>query len=65
MNIGAKLKAAREEKGISVKRLSHLSGISWVTIYRIESDEHSVNLLTLEILAEAIGCKLKVDFVNE
>jgi transcriptional regulator with XRE-family HTH domain len=48
----------RKSKGISQERLAELSGVSRVTIARIETGKISPNVLTLEKLCCALGVTL-------
>ena len=50
----SRLARLRKVKGVSQERLSKLSGVSRVTIARIETGKNSPNLKTLELLANAL-----------
>ena len=50
----SRLARLRKVKGVSQERLSKLSGVSRVTIARIETGKSSPNLKTLELLANAL-----------
>lgn len=50
----SRLARLRKVKGVSQDRLSKLSGVSRVTIARIETGKSSPNLKTLELLANAL-----------
>lgn len=58
--MGNKLKAVRESKGLSISRLSEMSGVSRQTIYNLESDEaYLASSRTLIKLANALGESLE------
>ena len=54
MNFTNRLARLRKVKGVSQERLSKLSGVSRVTIARIETGKNTPNLKTLELLANAL-----------
>ena len=53
-----RLKARREELGMSVNKLSELAGMSHVSILKIESGENSPQLRTVLKLAAALEMDL-------
>jgi len=53
-----RLMKAREEKRISKRELSHISGLGRTTVRGLESGAHSPSLETLIIFAEGIGVDL-------
>ena len=61
-----KLKEIRESKDMTISRLSHLSGISRETIYRLEAvpEVKTANTKTLSALADALGVKISDFFMN-
>ena len=59
-----RLKEIRESKGVSKLKLSKLSGVSRVTIAKIEADENAVvNTSTLKKLADALGEPISTIFL--
>ena len=53
------LKKIREEMGMTISKLSQLSGISRETIYRLEDESiQKANTQTLIALADALGVSL-------
>ena len=59
-----RLKAARDEKGITISELARKSGVSRRTIYNIETDENaSVRSSTMESLARALDEKPSTIFL--
>ena len=55
MTIGEIVKKRREEKGLTMRELSTLSGVSLSTINRTEHDAHRHHKGTLMLLAAALG----------
>lgn len=56
---------AREDKGLSVRQLAKLTGLSKSTINNIENGKTSPTLWQLEQLAKAIDCKMTDLFESE
>ena len=54
----SKLAQVRKAKGLSQDRLAELSGVSRITISRIESGNESPRVQTLQTLARALKVKL-------
>lgn len=60
--LGARIKQAREQKGLPPTQIAALAGMSTANLYRIESeDAKSLPRKTLKKLSEALG----VDFDSE
>lgn len=59
INIGERLKAIRNSQGISIRQLEFLSGVSQATISRIENENHSPSIETLEKICKALDITLK------
>jgi len=61
-----RLRAIREEKGISQEELSEKSGVSRTTISELETEKKEVTTnITLEKIAKALGEKVSnIFFVN-
>jgi transcriptional regulator with XRE-family HTH domain len=60
--LGSKLRAAREERGLSQRELAHLAGLSTNAISLIERDENSPSVSTLQSLATALNIKMSYFF---
>lgn len=56
---------AREDKGLSVRQLAKLTGLSKSTINNIENGRTSPTLWQLEQLAKALDCKITYLFESE
>ncbi len=54
--------AARNEKSITQKQLSDITGIPQADISRLENGNANPSLQTLKRLAEGMGMRLKVEF---
>ena len=62
MSLGSTLKALRQKRSLNQKALSTLSGVSQVTISRIETGRvHQLRSSALKNLADAMG--VSVDFL--
>lgn len=64
MDIGKRLKFFREQRNISVYRLSKLSDISENYIHALEKNENKISVLVLENLLEHLGVTLP-EFFND
>lgn len=58
MTLGETLKQARKKKGLKIKELAELVGVSHVSIYHYEQDNHVPKLTHLKRLAQALDLKL-------
>jgi transcriptional regulator with XRE-family HTH domain len=63
--LGEKLRAVREERGLSQRELAQNSGISTNAISLIERDENSPSVATLQRLAAALNVKMSFFFDDE
>ena len=62
--LAMKIAELRDQKGLSQQQLAKLMGTSQQAISRIESGEYEgFTLKTLEKIAEAMGMKVKIEFV--
>jgi transcriptional regulator with XRE-family HTH domain len=52
--LGTDLRAAREERGLSVPAVAHAAGLSLSSLYAIERGDRYPSLATLEALAECL-----------
>lgn len=55
MSVGSRIRARREELGLSQERLGEAAGLHRVTIVNIEAGESRPNVDTLVRLAHALG----------
>lgn len=53
-----KLKAKRQEKGLTMAQLGEKVGLSYRTIYQYEVGRRSPNLHTAKAIAIALDCKI-------
>jgi len=63
--IGQLIKRTRKKKGFTQKELGEKMGVSESAINRLESGERSLNIQTLNRVAEALMVRLSVDFEDE
>ncbi|MEW5827736.1 MAG: cupin domain-containing protein [Chloroflexota bacterium] len=61
-SVGSKLRAVREERGLSQRELSQRAGISTNAVSLIERDENSPSVSTLQNLAAALNVKMSYFF---
>lgn len=64
-SLGIKLRAAREERGLSQRGLANLAGLSTNAISLIERDENSPSVSTLQSLATALNIKMSYFFDDQ
>lgn len=62
--IGPSIRKLRSERGLTISRVSEVSGIFQPNITRIELSQHNPHIDTLERLAKAIGIRVS-DIVLE
>lgn len=60
--IGSKIRAARNAKGLHLRDLAQLVRLDYSSICRIENGQYSSRVLTLLALAKALDCDVK-DFL--
>lgn len=60
LEIGGSIKAARHRKGLSQQRLSEMTGVSKMTILRIENGDNLPNIDTLVKLMDALDLELQL-----
>lgn len=58
MTLGELLRKAREAKGLSIRELAELVGVSHVSIYHYEHGNHVPRLTHLKWLAQALDIPL-------
>lgn len=59
-SIGAQIKAEREEQGITLRDLAHITGIAFNHISRIEQGKYNVTLDTLAVIADALDMDISL-----
>ena len=55
LDVGAKIKARRDELGMTIKELSNRTGLSLSSIHYIETGANSPTVNTLRKIARALG----------
>lgn len=58
--IGAKIKAAREEKGLSQEELADMAKVARRTIINIEQGAFNPKIETVNDIAKALDCKIEI-----
>ncbi len=64
LDYGLALSVARIKSGISQEELARLSGISQADISKLESGNYNTTVKTLKRLADAMGKRLCISFVD-
>lgn len=54
-----RLRKWRTKRGLSLRQLAELAGVSFVTLYRIEAGKISPTVAMLERLAKALGISVR------
>lgn len=60
--IGAKVRKARKEKGLALRKFGELCNMDYSNICRFEQGNQDVRLSTIKIMADVLGKELK-DFL--
>ena len=55
---GLHLKAVREKKGLSLRKLADLADVNYNQIYKIEKGETSPSISFVKAIADALGMKI-------
>lgn len=58
MTRGESMQAARERAGLTAWELAKRAGVCYMTLSRMEKDECCSSILTVELLADALGLSL-------
>lgn len=58
--IGERIRDIRTELGMTQRDLAEKTGLQQPHIVRIEAGRYSVGLDTLQLIAEALGCKVDI-----
>lgn len=64
MNVGNKIRMARKRLGLNMKEFARRVGVSYLTIYRVETDKVSPSVALLSEIAHHLGEPI-VNFFNE
>ena len=64
MNIGNRIKTLREKLGLSNSKLATLAGLSQPVMNRLENNERSADIETLEKICSALNITL-IDFLKD
>jgi transcriptional regulator with XRE-family HTH domain len=54
VEVGRRIKAIRQRKGITQDQFAELTGLNRVHLYRLETGQQSMTLRTLKIIAETL-----------
>jgi len=64
MELGNRIREARKKLGLTIKQLAERVGVSYLTIYRVETDKVSPSVALLSSIAEHLGHSIS-DFFDE
>lgn len=56
--IGGRVRAVREAKGLTQEQLSLMTGVSRMSIWRLENDSENVSVACLDKLLDGLGCTI-------
>ena len=62
IHYGEKIRAMRNQVGMSQVKLAGLSGVSVRTISRMESSDYNPSLQTINLVCKPMGYKAKIEF---
>lgn len=57
--VGERIKAIRQQKGITQDRLADMAGLNRAHLYRLETGRQSMTLRTLKIVADALDVRVR------
>lgn len=60
LRIGQAIATIRKEKGLSVRQLAELSGVTFQNINKIELGKYSVGIDVLTKIADALNCEVTI-----
>ena len=63
--LGQRIKELRQEKGLSQKKLAEIANLNATCLSQLENDAHSPAVETLIRIAEGLGCKIVIQFVDK
>lgn len=64
IELGNKIRAARKERGLTMKQLAAEVGVSYLTIFRVETGKVSPSVVLLSEIAQCLGSSV-VSFIEE
>jgi len=65
MNVGARIRELRKAKGLSTQELANLTNISQPVISRLETNNRSADVASIEIICNALGITLAEFFAGD
>jgi DNA-binding XRE family transcriptional regulator len=57
--VGNRIKAIRQAKGVTQDQLAELTGLNRAHLYRLENGKQSMTLRTLKIIADTLGVRVR------
>jgi len=57
--VGERIRRLRSKKAITQDQLAELTGLNRVHLYRLENGRQSMTLNTLQIIADALGVRVR------
>jgi transcriptional regulator with XRE-family HTH domain len=57
--VGNRIKAIRQAKGVTQDQLAELAGLNRAHLYRLENGKQSMTLRTLKIIADTLGVRVR------
>jgi transcriptional regulator with XRE-family HTH domain len=57
--VGNRIKALRQAKGVTQDQLAELAGLNRAHLYRLENGKQSMTLRTLKIIADTLGVRVR------
>lgn len=57
--VGNRIKAFRQAKGVTQDQLAELAGLNRAHLYRLENGKQSMTLRTLKIIADTLGVRVR------
>jgi transcriptional regulator with XRE-family HTH domain len=61
LRIGQRIAELRQEKGLTVRQLGEMSGVSYQNITKIEHGKYNVSIDILNKICLALGVELKIE----
>lgn len=63
-SIGSRIKYIRENEGITVRKLSSISGLTFQSISKIENGQYNTGIDNICKLCNALGYRIEINKVN-
>jgi transcriptional regulator with XRE-family HTH domain len=60
LSIGLRLKELRENKNITIRQLSEMTGYNYANISKIENGKYSAGIDIIYRIADALQCRLEI-----